>query len=144
MIPSILDQFSIPLCNEKRNVCYGKTSFKTMWQKATCDLKDMIDCGFCYPSFSIVMKMLLARHSLFYSFRTKFALGLSNIVHDGAREDRIFFIKGKNLGLVKTNKLGQLCQSILNIEINRKVQIRRKSNKSISESIPLIRFLQKR
>lgn len=59
------------------------------------------------------MKMLLARHSLFYSFRTKFALGLSNIVHDGAREDRID-IKGKNLGLVKTNKLGQLCQSILN------------------------------
>lgn len=30
-----------------------------------------------------------------------------------------FFIKGKNLGLVETNKLGQLCQSILNIEMER-------------------------
>uniref|UniRef100_K3Y3Z3 Uncharacterized protein n=1 Tax=Setaria italica TaxID=4555 RepID=K3Y3Z3_SETIT len=30
----------------------------------------MIDCGFFYPSFSIVMKMLLARHSLFYLSRT--------------------------------------------------------------------------
>lgn len=152
MIPSILDQFSIPLCNEKRNVCYGKTSFKTMWQKATCDLKDMIDCGFCYPPFSIVMKMLLARHSLFYSFRPKFVLGLSNYsTRWSSRGQNSFFIKGKNLGLVKTNKLGQLCQSILNIEINRKVKIRRKYNfgrqgkpfqlKVYQNQSPLIRFL---
>jgi hypothetical protein len=36
-----------------------------------------------------------------------------------SRGHNFFLIKGKNLGLVKTNKLGQLCQSILNIEIKR-------------------------
>lgn len=49
----------------KLEECYGKTSFETMWQKATCDLKDIIRCGFLHPPFSIGMKMLLARHSLF-------------------------------------------------------------------------------
>lgn len=47
-----------------------------MWQKATCDLKDMISCGFLHPPFFdikiilysyIGMKVLLARHRLFCS-----------------------------------------------------------------------------
>jgi len=31
---------------ENKEDFYDKTSFETMWEKATCDLKDIIFCGF--------------------------------------------------------------------------------------------------
>ena len=65
---SILNQFHP---GSKLEECYGKTSFETMWQKATCDLKDVILCvDSYYPPFSIEMKMLLSRHGLFCFTRT--------------------------------------------------------------------------
>nr|YP_009632075.1 ribosomal protein S16 [Urochondra setulosa]QCB91952.1 ribosomal protein S16 [Urochondra setulosa] len=98
-----------------------KLRLKRCGRKQRATWKEIIDCGFCYPPFSIVMKMVLARHSLFYLSRTRFALSCLgvNSTRWSSRRQNGFFIKGKNLGLVKTNKLGQLCQSILNIEMER-------------------------
>ena len=60
--------------DSKLEECYGKTLFETMWQKAMCDLKDMISCGFLHPPFFYIqillysyigMKVLLARPLLY-------------------------------------------------------------------------------
>jgi hypothetical protein len=37
----------------KKKDSYDKTSFETMWEKATCGLKDIIFCGFLDLPFSL-------------------------------------------------------------------------------------------